>query len=225
MWLRIQTSDRTDVDNRSVSAFDHFGNRHTNQPHRHFDIDFDDLVEHFIWLIDFLRASLWLVALVVIFVPLERLFAARPQKVLWKGIAVDLGYYFLSSLLPAIMLSAPIGLLAWVIRSFVPPAIHETTAGWPFWARVLAGEIGYYWGHRWCHEVPALWQFHSIHHSAEEGDFLVNTGAHPIDFVFGRFCSLVPIDVLGLGGPYGGAAGSQVPIVVILIGTRCTPNC
>ena len=82
----------------------------------------------------------------------------------------------------------------------------------------MAGEIGYYWGHRWSHEIPFLWGFHSIHHSAEEIDFLVNTRAHPLDMVFSRFCGLVPIYVLGLGGPVG-PAGSVVPVLVTLIGT------
>ena len=38
------------------------------------------------FLINVFRLSLWLTILVVIFVPLERLFAAHPQKVLRKGI-------------------------------------------------------------------------------------------------------------------------------------------
>ncbi len=36
--------------------------------------------------------------------------------------------------------------------------------------------------------------------------------------VFGRFCGLVPIYVLGLGGPVG-PAGSLVPVLVTLFGT------
>jgi sterol desaturase/sphingolipid hydroxylase (fatty acid hydroxylase superfamily) len=175
------------------------------------------------WLIDIGRASLWLAVLVVIFVPLERVFAAHPQNILRKGLGVDLGYYLLSSLLPAVLLSAPIGLLAFIAHNFVPHVVLETTAAQPLWARVLlgmvVGEIGYYWGHRLSHEVPFLWQFHSIHHSAEHIDFLVNTRAHPIDLVFGRFCSLVPIYIIGLGSPDGGPAGSQVPVLVALIGT------
>src|SRR5206468_3639184 len=76
----------------------------------------------------------------------------------------------------------------------------------------------YYWGHRWSHEVPVLWRFHSIHHSAEAMDFLVHTRAHPLDMAFGRFCGLVPIYVLGLGGPVN-LEGSVVPVVVSLVGT------
>ena len=96
------------------------------------------------------------------------------------------------------------------------------TAALPFWARIIlalvVGEIGYYWGHRLSHEIPFLWSFHSIHHSAEHIDFLVNTRAHPVDLVFGRFCGLVPIYLIGLGGPVG-AGGSLVPVLATLITT------
>lgn len=167
------------------------------------------------------RPAVWLMILVVIFVPLERVFAVHPQKVLRKGFVTDLCYYFLSSLLPAMLLGAPLGVLAWMVHQAVPHGVLATTAALPFWARavlgLVVGEIGYYWGHRWSHEIPFLWRFHSIHHSAEAVDFLVSSRAHPVDMVFGRFCSMVPLYVLGLGGPEA-VAGSQVPVLVALIG-------
>jgi sterol desaturase/sphingolipid hydroxylase (fatty acid hydroxylase superfamily) len=173
-------------------------------------------------LIHIFQLSAWLLILVVIFVPLERLFAVHPEKILRKGIGVDLFYYFLSSLLPAVLLSVPVALLAWAVHRVVPGFVSETSASLPLWARVVAGmvagEIGYYWGHRWSHEIPFLWGFHSIHHSAEHVDFLVNTRSHPVDMVFGRFCGLVPMYVLGLGSPVG-EPGSLVPIIVSLVGT------
>jgi sterol desaturase/sphingolipid hydroxylase (fatty acid hydroxylase superfamily) len=173
-------------------------------------------------LIHIVRLCVWLMILVMIFMPLERLFAVRPEKFLRKGIFVDLAYYFLSSLLPTILLSVPIALLAWAAHHVVPNSVLEATASMPLWARVIAGlvagEIGYYWGHRWSHEVPFLWGFHSIHHSAEHCDFLVHTRSHPVDIVFGRFCGLVPMYVLGLASPTG-QSGSVVPVVVSLIGT------
>jgi len=173
-------------------------------------------------LITILRLSLWLAILVLIFVPLERLFAAHPQKILRKGIGADLGYYFITSLLPAAVLSGPIGLLAWMIHRAVPNSFLEITASWPFWlqtiAALIASEVGYYWAHRLSHQIPFLWRFHSIHHSAEHVDFLVNTRAHPVDFVFSRFCALVPVYVLGLGSPQT-HGGSLVPVIATLITT------
>ena len=173
-------------------------------------------------LVTICRLSVWLAVLVVIFVPLERLFAAHPQKILRKGIGADLGYFFVSSLLPAAVISGPMAFLAWIIHRAVPSGFLAITGSWPFWVQAIAAlfvsEIGYYWAHRLSHEIPFLWRFHSIHHSAEEVDFLVNTRAHPVDLVFSRFCALVPIYVLGLGSPRT-ASGSLVPVIATLITT------
>ena len=173
------------------------------------------------FLISVLRLCSWLTVLAVVFIPLERLCAIHPQKILRKGMLTDVGYYFLSGLLPAVLLSVPVGLLAWFVHLAVPGSFLAATAALPFWARALAGlvvgEIGYYWGHRWSHEIPFLWSFHSIHHSAEHVDFMVSTRGHPVDVVFGRFCGLVPMYVLGLASP-AAASGSLVPVVVTLVG-------
>lgn len=173
-------------------------------------------------LIPILRLSLWLALLAALFVPLERLFAVRPEKVLRKSIGVDLGYYFLNGLLTALLLSVPIGLVAWLAHRAIPDKFLTAVGALPLWARMLAGlvagEIGYYWGHRWSHEIPFLWRFHSIHHSAGHVDFLVNSRAHPIDMVFGRFCGLVPMYLLGLASP-AAPSGSVIPIVTNLFGT------
>jgi sterol desaturase/sphingolipid hydroxylase (fatty acid hydroxylase superfamily) len=173
-------------------------------------------------LITICRLSLWLALLVVIFVPLERLFAAHPQKILRKGIGTDLGYFFITSLVPAAVISGPMAFVALILHRAIPGGLLAVTENWPLWLKtvvaLVAGEIGYYWAHRLSHEIPFLWRFHSIHHSAEEIDFLVNTRAHPIDLVFSRFCALLPIYILGLGSP-NRASGSLVPVIATLITT------
>lgn len=174
------------------------------------------------YLVQIFRLCLWLVILAVIFTPLERLFALHPKKIFRKAIVTDLGYYFLNSLVPSILLGAPLAVLAWSIHRFIPSGFTAAIAALPLWARiaasVLVGEIGFYWGHRWSHEIPLLWRFHAIHHSAEHIDFLVNTRAHPIDMVFTRICGLVPLYILGLASPIAGR-GSLIPVLVVLIGT------
>ena len=174
-----------------------------------------------VFIISIFRLCLWLTILVVLFAPIEYLFAAHSKKFWRKGMVIDLYYYFLNNIISASLLSVPIGLLAWAVRYVIPEGLVALTTGLPLWSRLMvglvAGDLGYYWGHRCCHEFPALWGFHSIHHSAEELDFLTNSRAHPVDLVFGRFCSLVPIYILGLGGPTG-SGGSAVPVAITLIG-------
>jgi sterol desaturase/sphingolipid hydroxylase (fatty acid hydroxylase superfamily) len=162
------------------------------------------------------------VVLSVIFVPLERLFALHPQKIFRKAILTDVAYYFLSSLLPGLLLGAPLALVAWLVQHAIPTAFTSAVAASPTWIRIVAAlviaDIGAYWGHRWTHEIPLLWRFHAIHHSAEHVDFLVSTRAHPVDMVFTRLCGLIPLYVLGFAAPVSGGP-SLVPVVVLLLGT------
>ena len=178
-------------------------------------------------LIDLFRLCVWLAILTIIFVPLERLFALHKQPILRAEIGADLGYYFLNGLLPAMLMSVPLGFVAWGVHRFIPHGFLAAVAATPFWFRMLAGlvagDIGYYWAHRCLHAVPLLWRFHAVHHSAQSIDFLVNTRAHPIDMVFGRMCGVIPLYLLGLAGPIGApdsviAPGSVIPVLILLGG-------
>jgi sterol desaturase/sphingolipid hydroxylase (fatty acid hydroxylase superfamily) len=171
---------------------------------------------------DFVRLCLWLLILMIVFVPLERLCALHPQKVFRKAFLTDLAYCFLSGLLPKLLLVPPMAIVAWVVHSVLPAGLHSGVAALPLWIRfaaaMIVGEIGFYWGHRWTHEIPFLWRFHAIHHSAEEMDWLVNSRAHPVDMVFTRLCGLIPIYVLGLAQPAAKTV-DFVSVLVILTGT------
>ncbi|HME09695.1 MAG TPA: sterol desaturase family protein [Bryobacteraceae bacterium] len=179
-------------------------------------------IQHLPFAIDIVRLCVWLALLMAIFVPLERFFALHRQRIFRKAFATDLVYYFLSGLVPNLLLLAPMSVAAWALHSFAPSGMYARMGAMPVWARfaaaMIVGEVGSYWGHRWMHQVPMLWRFHAIHHSAEEIDWLVNTRAHPVDLAFTRMCAFLPMYLLGLAQPMAGTL-DLVPVLITLAGT------
>lgn len=169
---------------------------------------------------DVLRLVVWLVLLVAVFVPLERLFALHPAKIWRKQVGVDLGWYFINSLLPALIIAVPLATLARALQGVNPWGLYTAVAAWPLGVKLLltlvVNDVGAYWGHRASHHLPFLWRFHAIHHSAEHMDWLVNTRAHPVDMVFTRLSGLVPVYLLGLAQASGHGLDTGVALVVVL---------
>jgi sterol desaturase/sphingolipid hydroxylase (fatty acid hydroxylase superfamily) len=165
-----------------------------------------------------LRLVVWLALLTAIFVPLERLFALHRRSGRMRHALADVAFYFLNSLLPLAILAPPLALLAAGLRLATPPAYTAWVAGLPLAAKLAAGlvvsELGGYWGHRWCHEVPLLWRFHVVHHAPGHIDWLVSARAHPVDQVFEKLCALAPLYVLGLVQPTAQGAGLAAWIAI-----------
>jgi sterol desaturase/sphingolipid hydroxylase (fatty acid hydroxylase superfamily) len=82
---------------------------------------------------------------------------------------------------------------------------------------LVVSEIGFYWGHRWAHEIPFIWRFHSIHHDPVQVYFLISARAHPIDNVFIRLCGLIPVYILGLATPLTPAGGNVSAVLVLVV--------
>jgi len=179
------------------------------------------VVQHAINLI-YQIASLtaWLVILTVIFLPLERLFALRPARLRARSLPVDLTYYFLNGLAPALVLAIPASIIATGVQTITPQAYTDAVAELPLWAKVAIGillsELGAYRGHRFSHKNPFLWRFHKVHHSPESLDWMVNTRAHPVDVIFVRLCGLAPLYLFSLTTPRD---GGLLPLIVTLAGT------
>ena len=147
-----------------------------------------------------------LIAYSAVFVPLERIFARRPEQgVLRKGWRTDLVYFFLSALLVQVTtiltMTPAMTLFAWAASA----DIQRVVSSWPFVVQFIAilflTDFVQYWVHRAFHRVPILWRFHRIHHSADVMDWLAGSRLHLVDVAVTRGLTYVPIYLLGFAEP------------------------
>ena len=142
----------------------------------------------------------------VVFAPLELLLPAqRGRKLLRQGWFVDLLHFMFTAILTATGIGVMIGGVLVLSHFIVPDALKSSIAGLPLWLQVLLGtvlaDLFFYFGHRVQHEVPWLWDFHAVHHSSEELDWLAAFRVHPVDQMLEKGTSLIPIALLGFSLP------------------------
>lgn len=117
--------------------------------------------------------------------PFEKLFPRHEQQLRRPLVGLDLAYALSQPVLAALTLIAgsvvAIISLFWLPGMLVAPLISPLGPT----AQLIIGfflmDLLIYWVHRWSHEVPFLWRFHSIHHSIETMDWISAFRNHPID--------------------------------------------
>jgi sterol desaturase/sphingolipid hydroxylase (fatty acid hydroxylase superfamily) len=75
----------------------------------------------------------------------------------------------------------------------------RSPAHWPGWSvlllatllELLAYELAYWFGHFLFHRIPALWEFHKVHHSAEVLTTFTELRQHPVEIL--AFMNLIAI--------------------------------
>jgi sterol desaturase/sphingolipid hydroxylase (fatty acid hydroxylase superfamily) len=150
-----------------------------------------------------------LVVLGVIFIPMERLFALRPQRTLRDRWRTDVVHLIVNNVLTTVgLLVAVVAVLVgvrWAINPSLWDAVRSQPALLQFVEAILVADLAQYFAHRATHEVPFLWRFHKVHHSIEEMDWLAAGRLHPLDQVFTRTCIVVPLYLLGFSKATFGA--------------------
>jgi sterol desaturase/sphingolipid hydroxylase (fatty acid hydroxylase superfamily) len=138
----------------------------------------------------------------LVYVPLERAFARRAeQRVFRDEWQTDLTYFFVNTLLiqfTSLMTVMPAMTLFNWARNDV---LTAWTSSWPMAVQVVAvllvADLTQYWVHRAFHELPWLWRFHAIHHSATNLDWLAGSRLHLVDALLTRAATYIPIYILG----------------------------
>ena len=74
---------------------------------------------------------------------------------------------------------------------------------WPVWAHLLIGflvrDFVQWWVHRLLHRVPALWEFHKVHHSVEQMGFAAHLRYHWMENIVYRTLEYIPLALIGIG--------------------------
>ena len=169
-----------------------------------------------------------LAVLAVIFIPLERLFALHPRRVLRQGWRTDLVHYLVNGAALKIGLIGSVVVVGSALRAFVPAPLRLGIAASPTWVQIVAGfaitTVGGYAGHRAAHEVPLLWRFHRVHHSIRDMDWLAANHLHPLDETFGRSAAVLPLYALGFGRVSLGAFVILITVQAIFIHANVRMN-
>jgi len=169
-----------------------------------------------------------LAILAVIFIPLERLFALHPRRVLRQGWRTDLVHYLVNGAALKVGLVVSVIVVGSVLRALVPAPLRLGIAASPTWVQIVAGfaitTVGGYAGHRAAHEVPLLWRFHRVHHSIRDLDWLAANHLHPLDETFGRSAAVLPLYALGFGRASLGAFVILITVQAIFIHANVRMN-
>jgi sterol desaturase/sphingolipid hydroxylase (fatty acid hydroxylase superfamily) len=142
---------------------------------------------------------------------LERGFAARPRRSIWRRERrADFVWWFLAPLFSRAAVVCAV--LALVLVGF---DVKSPSFGSP-WFRaqplalqaietLVAADLLGYWIHRAFHRRP-LWRIHAVHHSSETLDWLAAVRVHPLNEAGIRVLQLVPLYLIGIDPRVLGAA-------------------
>lgn len=151
----------------------------------------------------------------------ERVFALHPRRFRRERWRTDVTHLLLNNLLITAGLFVSIVTLAITFHPLVSDELQAAVAAQPAWLQfleaVLIADVAQYWGHRAAHQVPFLWRFHKVHHSIEQMDWLAAGRLHPLDAVFTRSVTILPLYLLGFTSSTFGAYLGFVVLHAIFI--------
>ena len=118
---------------------------------------------------------------ILLIVPLERIMPRHQIRTFRPQLLTDFFHHFVSGFIGFV----PLIFLYPIFGGFQFQSLSSVIQSQPIWLQILEAlvlsEFLVYWGHRFSHEVPLLWRFHSVHHSSENLDWLAGERRPHID--------------------------------------------
>ena len=137
-----------------------------------------------------------------LFVIIEKLFPLyKGQSVFRAEWQTDLKHFAANHFMVGLVLLLVNFTLHHAFGALVSAPFQQAVQGIPFIPQlllcILFADLAQYWTHRAYHEVPFLWKFHSVHHSAKTMDWLAGSRQHMLEIVVTRVAVVAPLFVLG----------------------------
>jgi sterol desaturase/sphingolipid hydroxylase (fatty acid hydroxylase superfamily) len=167
----------------------------------------------------------WLMVVSLFCWILERLAPWRPQQKAWrKQIGQDFFWLVFNGHYAGVAIAF---VSSWLIQQLNPifgkwnvpsPESIQLLAGSPWWVQfavfLVLKDFLEYIVHNLLHRVPVLWEFHKLHHSIEELDWIGNMRFHWMEIVVYKSLTYLPLVMLGVNG----SVILWIAIVTTLIG-------
>ena len=143
-----------------------------------------------------------ILALSLIFIPIEMFYPKRPEQTKfhteWK---TDLIYLFKAQLLVQYT-AASVKLPAELFFSDIGmQEVQSVISNLPFMLQLFlamfTADLFQYTIHRFFHKNSYLWRFHAVHHSIKSVDWISGSRLHLVDIFITRSFSYIPLYVLG----------------------------
>ncbi|WP_247646670.1 sterol desaturase family protein [Deefgea sp. CFH1-16] len=183
--------------------------------------------------LELLRLSVWFLLLLILLGAAEKFFFAVKNKGVRTNYWQDMLYFFGNGLMFKLAIIPLMSVTALALSFLVPSSLQNWALNLPMSLRallgLLVGDIAYYFVHRAMHQVPWLWGFHAVHHSAEKLDWLVSARAHPFEIVFTRWISFIVLYIVGLARPQTSGMADFPTLLILMAGVLwgffCTCEC
>lgn len=158
----------------------------------------------------------------LVFVLIEKLFPLyRGQPVFRKDWQTDSTYFLVNHLLVGVLLLIVNFMVHRLFGWAAYAPLQQKIQSLPLVAEVLLllllADLIQYWLHRAYHEVPLLWRFHSIHHSAQVLDWMAGSRLHVLEVLATRIAVLGPIYMLGF-------SKQALDVYIVIVGFHAVLN-
>jgi sterol desaturase/sphingolipid hydroxylase (fatty acid hydroxylase superfamily) len=146
------------------------------------------------FILDLLGSSL-------IFIFIEKFRPLRKEQPVFRPEwQTDLIHFFVNHLVVGLTLlitNRVVSTLGWFASDRVRDFIHALPFLVSLFLVFLCADLVQYWAHRAYHEVPWLWRFHAVHHSAKAMDWLAGSRQSLFELIGTRIAVITPIFILG----------------------------